>query len=207
MRESFLAHHHQLQGVFPSPSPARATSSSSSSSPSPRCRNPLGNVARATLWFYGPQNIKAQSPDTGDGHQRRELPAAWRGNRVTATGQVVSPLQGTQKCHTWLSTPSVPDKTKDILTWTLQSWYLLDVPVQVLLASPLTDFLLNKEMMVRRGAEIIFPCLNRCTLCLCKVRVHTADAWRDLSVSLELAAKASVALFPASSTIPGGIMG
>lgn len=64
---------------------------------------------------------------------------------VTAKGQMVSPLQGAQECHTWLPTLSVPNETKDILTWTLQSWYLLDVPVQVLLASPLTDFLLNKE--------------------------------------------------------------
>lgn len=50
-----------------------------------------------------------------------------------------------------------PNETKDILTWTLQSWYRLDVPVQVLLASPLTDFLLNKEMVVRWGQESFSP--------------------------------------------------
>lgn len=56
---------------------------------------------------------------------------------------------------------SVPDEKKDILTCTLQSWYLLDVPVQVLLASPLTDFLLNKETMVSQGSEILlFPFLK-----------------------------------------------
>lgn len=45
-------------------------------------------------------------------------------------------------------------KKKSILTCTLQSWYLLDVPVQVLLASPLTDFLLNKEMMLRNEVRL-----------------------------------------------------
>lgn len=52
------------------------------------------------------------------------------------------------------------------------------------------------------GAEIIFPCLNVFTLCLCKVSAHT-----DVPVSLELVAKIPVALSPASSTVPGGIMG
>lgn len=51
---------------------------------------------------------------------------------------------------------NVTNEKKDILTCTLQSWYLLDVPVQVLLASPLTDFLLNKETTVRQGSET-FP--------------------------------------------------
>lgn len=88
---------------------------------------------------------------------------------MTATGQMVSPLQGTQKCHIKQARllffvflfkekkkSNVTNEKKDILTCTLQSWYLLDVPVQVLLASPLTDFLLNKETTVRQGSET-FP--------------------------------------------------
>lgn len=52
------------------------------------------------------------------------------------------------------------------------------------------------------GAGIIFPCLNAFSLSLCKVSAHT-----DVPVSLELVAKVSVPLSPASSTVPGGIMG
>lgn len=80
---------------------------------------------------------------------------SYRTSGVTSEGPTNAT---TQSKHEFLHfVPSVPDEKKDILTWTLQSWYLLDVPVQVLLASPLTDFLLNKEMMVRQGSNLSFP--------------------------------------------------
>lgn len=109
-----------------------------------------------------------------------ELQLLAGGGGVTATGQMVSLLQGTQKRHAKQARllffflfkekkkkkSNITNEKKDILTCTLQSWYLLDVPVQVLLASPLTDFLLNKETTVRQGSEtLLFTLLKEFVPC------------------------------------------
>lgn len=128
-------------------------------------KNPPGRWCKNhPLGFMAPRAGKRPNAQhNGDGHQRRKIQLLGGATEWQLQDKWCNLSEGptnatTQSKHEFLHfVPSVPDEKKDILTWTLQSWYLLDVPVQVLLASPLTDFLLNKEMMVRQGSNLSFP--------------------------------------------------